>query len=135
MPTTIRVLVVDDHKGIRDGVRSTLSAQPDLQLISEASDGLEAVQRATEHLPDVIVLDISMPNLNGFDAAQQIRLVSPKAAILFFSNHHPSPGMQTLCIHAGGLGYVLKDDSSRDLANAIRVVNGGDRFFGKASAA
>ena len=77
MPTTIRILVVDDHQLIRDGVRAMLSAQPDLQVISEASDGFEAVQRAMEHLPDVVVLDISMPNLNGFDAAQQIRLVSP----------------------------------------------------------
>jgi DNA-binding NarL/FixJ family response regulator len=134
MPTTIRILVVDDHLLIRDGVRAMLSAQPDLQVISEASDGFEAVQRAMEHLPDVVVLDISMPNLNGFDAAQQIRLVSPTSSILFFSNHHPSPGMRTLCIEAGGLGYVLKDDALRDLANAIRVVNGGNRFFGQVSA-
>ena len=134
MPTTIRILVVDDHKVIRDGVRSMLSAQPDLQVISEASDGLEAVQRATEHLPDVIVLDISMPNLNGFDAARQIRLVSPKSAILFFSNHS-SVGMRTLSIQAGGLGYVLKGDGSRDLVNAIRAVNEGNRFFPRASAA
>jgi DNA-binding NarL/FixJ family response regulator len=131
----IRILVVDDNKLIRDNVRSLLRAQPDLQVISEASDGVEAVQRATEHLPDVIVLDISMPNLNGFDAARQIHLVSPKSAILFFSYHHSSPGMRTLSIDAGGLGYILKSDASRDLINGIRSVNGGNRFFARASAA
>jgi DNA-binding NarL/FixJ family response regulator len=130
---TIRILVVDDHKLIRDGVRSILGAQPDLQVISEASDGLEAVQRATEHLHDVIVLDISMPNLNGFDAARRIRLISPKAAILFFSSHAPSLGMRILCIQSGGLGHVLKDNGPRDLADAIRVVNRGGTFFGKAA--
>jgi DNA-binding NarL/FixJ family response regulator len=73
-----------------------------------------------------------MPNLNGFDAARQIHLASPKAAILFFSNHVPSPEMQALCIQSGGLGYVLKDDGNRDLVNAIRTVNRGELFFGTA---
>jgi DNA-binding NarL/FixJ family response regulator len=132
LPKKIRILIVDDYKQIRNGIRSILSAQPDLQIVSEASDGHEAVLLATEHLPDVIVLDISMPSLNGFDAARQIRRVSPKSAILFFSNHGSSE-MHSLSLQAGGLGHVPKEDGLRDLVNAIRVVNRGERFFGKAS--
>jgi DNA-binding NarL/FixJ family response regulator len=134
LPKKIRILIVDDHKRIRDGVRLLVNPQPDFQIVSEASDGLEAVLRATEHLPDVIVLDISMPNLNGFDAARQIRLRSPKSAILFFSSHASSE-MRSLSLRAGGLGFVLKDDGRRDLVDAIRLVNGGELFFGKTSTA
>lgn len=128
----IRILIVDDHERISDGIRFLVSPHSDLQIVSEASDGLEAVLLATEDRPDVIVLDISMPNLNGFDAARQIRLVSPESAILFFSSHASSE-MHSLSLQAGGLGHVLKDDGPRDLVDAIRVVNRGDRFFGKAS--
>lgn len=134
VPEKIRILIADDHARIRDEIRFLLSPQLDLQIVSEASDGLEAVLLATEHLPDVVILDISMPNLNGFDAARQIRLGSPKSAILFFSSHASSE-MRSLSLRAGGLGFVLKDDGRRDLVDAIRLVNGGELFFGKTSKA
>ncbi len=88
MPT-IRILVVDDHEIVRRAICSLLRSQPDLQVIGEASDGLEAVKRAEEEHPDVVVLDIRMPELSGLEAARRIRQVAPGTEVLFLSHMIP----------------------------------------------
>src|SRR5207302_10884263 len=90
MPT-IRILVVDDHEIVRRAICSLLHSQPDLQVIGEASDGLEAVKRAEEEHPDVVVLDIRMPELSGLEAARRICQVAPGTEILLFLSQHDSP--------------------------------------------
>src|SRR5437667_12405445 len=93
MPT-IRILVVDDHEIVRRAICSLLHSQPDLQVIGEASDGLEAVKRAEEEHPDLVVLDIRMPELSGLEAARRIRQVAPGTAVLVLREHEYSEGVQ-----------------------------------------
>jgi DNA-binding NarL/FixJ family response regulator len=125
----VRVLVVDDFEEFRRYVASTLREQPELQVICEASDGLEAVQKAAELQPDLIVLDIGLPKLNGLRAAEQILKLSPKSRILFLSVES-SPDMVQAAFSAGAWGYVVKMDAENDLIAAIAAVLRGKKFVG-----
>jgi len=119
--STFRVLVVDDYERWRSFVASTLQKQPELRIISEATDGFEAVQIAQQLQPDLIVLDIGLPSLNGIEAARRIREVSPKSRILFLSENR-SREIGEEAMRTGALGYVVKSDAASELLPAVEAV-------------
>jgi DNA-binding NarL/FixJ family response regulator len=123
-----RVLLVEDFKPFRVFVCSLLQRKPQLEIIAEASDGLEAVQKAEELRPDLILLDIGLPTLNGIGAARQIRKVAPDSTILFLSQE-TSPDIVQEAISLGALGYVVKIKASSELLIAIDAVLQGKRFL------
>jgi DNA-binding NarL/FixJ family response regulator len=125
----IRILVVDDFEPFRRVVAKVLQQQPELQIISEASDGLEAVQKAEEMQPDLVLLDIGLPNLNGIEVAQRIRTLSPKSKILFVSQETSTDVVQG-ALASGGSGYVLKMNARNELLTAVNAVLEGKRFVG-----
>lgn len=127
MKPTKRVLVVDDYEPWRRFVSSTLQQRPELQVISEASDGSEAVRSAEELQPDLILLDIGLPTLDGFQAARRIRSLSPKSRILFLSEHR-SREIADEALRIGASGYVAKSDAKRELLLAVEAVLEGRRF-------
>jgi DNA-binding NarL/FixJ family response regulator len=125
--STIHVLVVDDHEPFRRFICSTLGKKTGLQLIGEASDGLDAVQKAAELLPDLILLDIGLPSLNGIEAARRIHKLVPQAKILFLSQESSADIVQE-ALGLGALGYVVKGDAGSELLAAIRAVLEGRQF-------
>jgi DNA-binding NarL/FixJ family response regulator len=124
----VRLLVADDHEIVRKGLRSLLEAQPGWQVTAEACDGREAVQIAKEIKPDVTVLDIGMPALNGLEAARQMIKNDARAKILILTMHDSDPLIREV-LDAGARGYVLKSDASRDLVTAINAVRCNKTFF------
>lgn len=131
---SIRVLLVDDYQNWRHFVRSTLRKQPGLQVIGEASDGLEAVQKAQELKPDLILMDIGLPALNGIEAAGQIRERCPASQILFLSQDR-SPYTAEEALRTGAGGYVVKTDAGRELLPAVQAVLQGRQFVSTSLAA
>jgi DNA-binding NarL/FixJ family response regulator len=125
--SSVRILVVDDFELFRRFVASILEKQPQLQVICEVSDGLEAVQKAQELQPDLILLDIGLPRLNGIEAARRIREVSPKSKILFVSENRSWDSAEA-ALRTGALGYVVKSDAASQLLPGIRTVLQGRRF-------
>jgi DNA-binding NarL/FixJ family response regulator len=123
----IRILVVDDFENWRRQIRSLLQARPTWQVIAEASDGSEAVQKAEELKPDLIVLDVGLPNLSGIEAARQIRQRSPNSEIVFLSQHSDLDLVRA-ALGTGALGYILKLDAGRELLPAIDAVLLGKQF-------
>ena len=124
----IRVLVVDDYEPWRRFISTSLQAKPELQIIGEASDGLEAVHRAQKLQPDLILLDIGLPTLNGIEAARQIRHLSPESKILFVSENR----FWTIAeeaLRSGGNGYLIKSDAGIDLLRAVEAVLKGKQFI------
>ena len=130
---TMRILVADDHEVVRHGVRALLEARPGWQVCAEAVDGREAVEKAKRLQPDVIILDIGMPGLNGLDAARQILKAAPKSGILILTMHESEQVVREV-LAAGARGYVLKSDAGRDLVNAVEAV-GRQRIFFTSSVA
>jgi len=124
----IRILLADDHTIVRKGLRLLLESQPDFEVIADAADGREAVALAEAHLPDVVVMDIAMPTLNGIEAARQIAAKVPKAAIVFLSMH-VDEGYVLKALKAGARAYLLKDSAEHDLIAAVKAVNAGKAFF------
>jgi DNA-binding NarL/FixJ family response regulator len=122
-----RVLLVDDNEPFRRFVRAALSERPDLQVISEASDGLEAVEKAAELQPGLIVLDIGLPSLNGIEAARRIRSLSPKSKILFLSQES-SPEIVQEALRIGALGFVTKVHAGGQLLAAVEAVFRNEQF-------
>jgi DNA-binding NarL/FixJ family response regulator len=130
MPTrSIRVLVVEDYEPFQRFLASILQKQPELQIICKVSNGLEAVQKAEELQPDLILLDIGLPSLNGIEVARQIRKLSPKSKILFVSQESSADAVQG-ALDAGAQGYVLKSDARRELLEGVKAVLRGERFVG-----
>lgn len=130
---SVRVLNVDDFEPWRHFVSQELRNSPRFQIVDSASDGLEAVRKAQELQPDLIVLDIGLPRLNGIEAARQIRNVSPNSKILFLTENH-SPDIAAEALASGGSGYVLKSDAGTDLFAAAEAVM-QDRQFVSATLA
>jgi DNA-binding NarL/FixJ family response regulator len=128
--STTSILVADDYEPWRRFVSTTLQKQPGLQVSGEASDGLEAVQKAEELHPDLIVLDIGLPSLNGLEAARRIRKLSPESKILFISQESSSDVVRE-ALGTGARGYVVKADAGSELLQAIDAVLRGERFVGK----
>ena len=126
---SVRILLVDDFEPFRDIVRSMLREHPEFQVIAEAADGLAAVQQAEELQPDLILLDIGLPNLNGIEVARRIRKLSPNSKIMFVSQQSSADVVQgTFAV--GGCGYVVKTDAVSELMVAINAVLRGEQFVG-----
>ena len=125
--SSIRILVVDDYKDWRNQVRLLLQARPELQVVCEASDALVAVQKAEELQPDLILLDIGLPKVDGIEAARQIRQVSPTSKIVFLSADNSLDVVQVALI-TGAQGYVYKALAQSDLLPAIDAVLRGGEF-------
>jgi DNA-binding NarL/FixJ family response regulator len=123
----VRVLIVEDFVAFRRFVCSTLGTKPELQVVGEASDGREAVQKAEELKPDLILLDIGLPTLNGIDAARQIRKLSPKSKIIFLSQESSADVIEA-ALSLGALAYVVKTRAESDLLAAVDSVLLGKRF-------
>jgi DNA-binding NarL/FixJ family response regulator len=124
----IRVLLAEDHSVVREGLRLLLNAQPDIEVVSEATTGREAVVLARDGCADVAVLDISMPDLDGIQAASRIRAECPQTQILILTMHE-SDVYFFRALEAGAAGYVLKKAASEELINAVRAVARGEAFF------
>jgi DNA-binding NarL/FixJ family response regulator len=120
---TIRVILADDHRMVREGLRSLLATEDDLDVVGQAADGLTAVRLARELRPDVVVMDLSMPGLNGIEAIRRIRAESADVKVLCLSVHDESRMVMGV-LDAGAQGYVLKESSFQELAQAIRKVMG-----------
>lgn len=127
----IRVLLADDHQLMRSGVRLMLEREPDLGVAGEASDGREAVALAKSLKPDVVVMDIGMPNLNGIEAAHQMTQENPDLAIVIVSMHSDESYVLR-ALKAGARAYLLKDSAEADLIKAVHAVAGGKSFFSPA---
>ena len=127
----IRIVLADDHIVMRNGLRLLLERQSDFEVVGEAGDGRETVEICDTLKPDVVVLDIAMPNLNGIEAARQISAKYPQTAIVVLSMHSDE-GYVLRALKAGARAYLLKDSAETDLINAIRVVTEGKAFFSPA---
>ena len=124
----ITVLVADDHTVLRDGLRYLLEAQGDIQIVGMAANGQEAVEQAILHCPDVVVMDISMPVMNGIEATKHICKACRNTKVVILSMHHTAEYMQR-AVEAGAAGYLLKDSAGRELVTAIRDLNHGKSYF------
>ena len=125
----IRVLVADDHTIVRQGVVSLLEGSGDCTVVAEASDGVEAVERAVETLPDVAVLDIGMPRLSGLEAVRRIRHEAPRVRILVLTMHEEEEYVVHL-VKAGASGYLVKDSAATELLAAVRALARGQGYLG-----
>jgi two-component system, NarL family, response regulator NreC len=125
---SIRVLVADDHGIVRKGLRFLLERQPGMEVAGEASDGREAVKLSGELSPDVVIMDVAMPLLNGIDAAAQIIKNNPKTGIIMLSMHADEAYL-VRALSAGAKGYLLKDSAETDVTSAVRSVAAGRPFF------
>jgi len=130
----IRVLLADDHAVVRDGLRALLEAQPGIEVVGDVSNGRDAVREAQRLLPDVVVMDIAMPGLNGIEATLQIQESSRSPRILILSMHSTTEHIFR-ALQAGARGYLLKDSAGKEVVEAVRVVHAGRRYLSQKIAA
>ena len=128
MKGRIKILLVDDHPVVRRGISSCLAQQEHLVIVGEAADGLEAVRKAKELLPDIILMDIDMPGMNGLAVTELLRRELPNVKVLILSMHSNTNYVLRM-IQSGARGYVLKEASTEELMNAIETVDSGKTFF------
>lgn len=128
MSEKLRVLIAEDHQTVREGVKLLVNAQPDMEVIGEAGDGDAAVKEAVRLNPDLLLMDISMPTLNGLKATKKLRSVLPNIKILILTRHTDDGYLQQL-LAAGANGYVLKQSAPNELINAIRTVASGNAYL------
>jgi DNA-binding NarL/FixJ family response regulator len=124
----LRILIADDHEVVRQGVRAILEAQPGWSIVAESENGADAVEQAQQTKPDIALLDISMPLLNGLEATRQILKLNPEIQVLILTMHESHELVQDV-LAAGARGYVLKTDAKRDLVNAVRSLSERRPFF------
>ena len=124
----ITVLLADDHIMVRDGLRYILEAAGDIQIVALASNGKEAVAHALKDCPNIAVIDISMPVMDGIEATKQIRKICPHTRIVTLSMYHTGEYVQR-ALNAGASGYVLKDGAGNELVEAVRSLHAGKRYF------
>jgi DNA-binding NarL/FixJ family response regulator len=125
--SSVRVLVVDDHLPFRRFVCSTLTQSPELRIVGQVSDGMEAVDKAKELQPDLIVLDIGLPTLNGIEAARRIRKLSPESKIVFLSQESSADVIEE-AFNLGAMGYVTKTHAAIELLVAVQAVREGRKY-------
>jgi DNA-binding NarL/FixJ family response regulator len=125
---SITVFLADDHAVVRDGLRVLLEAQPDIRVIGDAADGRETVRRVTRLCPDVVVLDIAMPELNGIEAAREITQACPSTQVIILSMHSTTEHIFR-ALQAGAHGYLLKESAGIEVVNAVRAVHAGHRYL------
>jgi DNA-binding NarL/FixJ family response regulator len=118
----VRILLVDDHPVVRQGLRTLLDGRSQLEVVGEASDGIEAVEKVMALRPDVVVLDITMPRMSGIEACRLIQQKAPGREVLFVTQHD-SPQMMREALAAGARGYVVKSNLARDLVEAVEAVS------------
>jgi len=126
----ITVILADDHTVLRDGLRYLLEAAGDIEIVSMAANGQEAVEQATLRCPDVIVMDISMPIMSGIEATKRICKICESTKVAILSMHHTTEYVQR-AIEAGAVGYLLKDSAGAELVAAIRASNDGKHYLSK----
>ncbi len=125
---SITVFLADDHAVVRDGLRVLLEAQSDITVIGDAADGREAVSRVARLRPDVVVIDVAMPELNGIEAAREIGEVCPSTQIIILSMHSTTEHIFR-ALQAGACGYLLKESAGIEVVNAVRAVHAGHRYL------
>jgi two-component system, NarL family, response regulator NreC len=125
---SIRILLADDHTVMRDGLRALLERQPDMAVVGEAADGRDCVRLAEEQQPDVVVMDIAMPNMNGIEATRRITTDNPHTAVVILSMHQDESYVLR-ALKSGAKGYLLKDSLRSDVLEAIRAVARGRSFL------
>ena len=123
-----RILLADDHPVVRDGLRALLEREPGLAIVAEAADGREAVRLAGEHMPDVVIMDLGMPVMNGIEATRRIAATNSHAAVIILSMHQDESYVLG-ALNAGAKGYLLKDSMRREVVEAIRAVSQGRSFL------
>lgn len=124
----LKILVADDHEIVRQGMRSMLEAQRDCQVVGEAADGRQAVAMTKDLNPDVVILDIGMPSLNGLEATRQILKLRPQTKVLILTMHESDSIIREV-LDAGARGYILKTDAGRDLVTAVDSLRRNKTFF------
>ena len=124
----MRVLLADDHSIVRRGLRSLIESEPDMQVVAEASDGLEALRLCDEHQPDAIILDVAMPKMNGIEVAERVQKLARPPSVLVLSMHADESYI-IRALAAGARAYLLKDATDEDLIPALRAVAAGRPFF------
>lgn len=127
----MRVLLADDHGIVRRGLRSLLESEPGLSVVADAADGLEALRLCEQHRPDVLILDIAMPKLNGIEVAARAQKLDPAPRVVILSMHADESYILR-ALAAGARAYLLKDATDEDLLPAVRAVTAGRRFFSPA---
>ena len=130
----IRILIVDDHALLRDGIRALIDLTDDVEVVGEASEGKEAIKEAQELIPDVVVMDIAIPGMDGLEATRRIKKKNPKMQILILTQHNNKEYVLS-AIKAGAAGYVPKRALGSELLSAIRAVHKGDSFLYPSAAA
>jgi NarL family two-component system response regulator LiaR len=125
MAELISVLLVDDHSMVREGVRAFLVTQPDLTVVGEAGSGEEAIKLAEKHVPDVILMDLIMPRMDGVEATRRVKQVSPRSQVVVLTSYHEDEHIFP-ALKAGALSYLLKDVSAQELAAAVRSAAAGE---------
>lgn len=128
MDGTLKIFLAEDHQTVREGIKLLIDAQPDMEVIGEAGDGEAAIKEALRLKPDVVLMDISMPNLNGLRATKKLRSISADVKILTLTRHTDDGYLKQL-ITAGANGYVLKQSAPTELINAIRTVAAGNSYL------
>jgi DNA-binding NarL/FixJ family response regulator len=129
----LRILLADDHETVREGLKAILNGQPDMEVIGEAADGRAAVLEARKLRPDVVVMDVSMPGVNGLQATQAMKASCPQVRVLTLTRH-ADDGYLLQLLRAGASGYVLKQSRAAEVLHAIRAVSGGGTYVDPAVA-
>lgn len=124
----IRIMLADDHPIVRNGIKDALSKQKNIEVVGEASNGTQVLRKAKELLPDIVLMDISMPGIGGLEATQRLRSTLPAVKVLVFTMHDNKEYVLEI-IRSGASGYVLKDTSTMELVKAIETVHRGGTFF------